>query len=349
MHNHGAQADRGAIVSSSGMFSPLTRRQCLIAASGLTLGACAPESAVPSLLRSSDVHPADYPTVKAVNWISEQLSTATQGRLRIKTYHSGQLGRESDALDLVRLGALDITRVFVGGLTNIFDETTLLCLPFYLRSKAHLRSVLDGAIGASILDRFSAMGLVGLAFYDSGARNLYTGHRAVETPNDLVRQKIRAPNSDVFIEFLRALGANPTPLAYSAVYSALETRLIDGAENNLRSYHSSRHFEAAKYFSLTEHSFAPDVLVMSRKLWLRLGKDDQALVQSLARQSVTVMRKLWDEGEDIAQQALSARGVQMISVDRAAFAAAVEPMLDRYQNLPKLRALADQINGLAHS
>ena len=329
------------------MLSRLTRRQCLIGASGLALGACAPKSTAPGLLRSSDVHPADYPTVKAVNWLGEQLSTATQGRLRIKTYHSGQLGRESEALDLVRLGALDITRVFVGGLTNIFDETTILCLPFYMRSKAHLRAVLDGPIGASILDRFTAMDLVGLAFYDSGARNLYTGHKAVRTPKDLVGQKIRAPNSDLFIEFLRALGANPTPLAFSAVYSALETRLIDGAENNLRSYHSSRHFEAAKYFSLTEHSFAPDVLVMSRKLWLRLGKDDQTLIQSLARQSVTVMRALWDEGEATAQQALIARGVNQITVDRSAFAAAVAPMVDRYVNQPNLRTLADQINGLA--
>jgi TRAP-type C4-dicarboxylate transport system substrate-binding protein len=206
------------------------------------------------LLTATDVHVKGYPTVAAVEWLGETLERETEGRVRLRQYHSGQLGRESEAIDMARFGAIDLTRVYTGGLNNPFPLTQALCLPYVFDSVAHLRRAIDGEVGAAVLAGFARRDLVGLAVYDCGARCFYNTRRALNTPADLHGLKLRVPPSDIFIRLLRELGANPTPLAYGEVFSALETRLIDGAENNIRSFHSSRHFEAAGFWSQSEHS-----------------------------------------------------------------------------------------------
>jgi len=280
-------------------------------------------------LTATDVHPAGYPTVEAVNWIGSELERATGGRLRLRLYHSGQLGRESDAIDMARFGAIDITRVYAGALNNAFPLTTALCLPYVFESVAHLRQTLDGDVGRAVLDSFGTRGLVGLAIYDSGARCFYNTRHAVNTPEDLAGLKLRVPASDIFIEMLRLCGANPTPLAYGAVYSALETHLIDGAENNLRSYHASRHFEAARFWSHSQHSYAPDVLLISAARMAALSTADQHLLRELALASVAVMRERWDAGEAAASAAINAGGVTRNEVDVAAFRHRLQPLIER--------------------
>jgi len=300
-------------------------------------------AAAPRPLTATDVHPANYPTVAAVRWLGEQLAAATDGRVRIRLYHSGQLGRESDAIDMARFGALDIVRVYSGALNNAFPLTRALCLPSLFSSTAHLRRVLDGEVGAAVLADFARRDLVGLALYDCGARCFYNTARPIERPQDLHGLKFRVPPSDIFMRLLRELGANPTPLAFGEVYSALETRLIDGAENNLRSFHASRHFEAAGYWSESAHSYAPDVLLMSRRSFEALGADDQALLRGLAQQSVGLMRQLWDEGESAASAALAAAGVRRNAIDAGAFRHALAPLLDDYSRDPALGPLITRI------
>lgn len=325
-----------------------TRRQLLqglaaapLLAPGVTL------AAADRPLTATDVHPSNYPTVAAVRWIGEQLEAATDGRVRIRLYHSGQLGRESDAIDMARFGALDIVRVYSGALNNAFPLTRALCLPSLFTSTAHLRQVLDGDVGAAVLADFARRDLVGLALYDCGARCFYNTVRAIERPQDLHGLKFRVPPSDIFMRLLRELGANPTPLAYGEVYSALETRLIDGAENNLRSFHASGHFEAAGYWSESAHSYAPDLLLMSRRRFEALGADDQALLRALAKQSVGLMRQLWDAGEAEASAALAAAGVRRNPVDTEAFSRALKPLLDDYSRDPALSALIIRIRSEA--
>ncbi len=322
----------------------MNRRQLLLgAASATALVSAAPASAsgaaASSVLTATDVHPAGYPTVEAVKWIGEQLTQRTDGRLHIRQYHSGQLGRESDAIDMARFGAIDITRVYSGALNNAFPLTVALCLPYLFESVEHLRTTLDGDVGRSVLDGFASRDLVGLAIYDSGARCFYNTRRAVNVPQDLAGLKLRVPGSDIFIQMLRLCGANPTPLSYGAVYSALETHLIDGAENNIRSFHASRHFEAAPFWSQSEHSYAPDVLLISRRRFDMLSNADQALLRELAAQSVSVMRKQWDEGEATALAAIDAGGVKRNEVDTAAFRRAVEPIVAQYRAIPEIDRL----------
>ncbi|MCB1628078.1 MAG: TRAP transporter substrate-binding protein DctP, partial [Xanthomonadales bacterium] len=167
--------------------------------------------------------------------------------------------------------------------------------------------------------------------------------RPIRGPQDLQGMKIRVPLSDMFMQLLGLFGANPTPLAYGAVYSALETHLIDGAENNLRSFHASRHFEAARYWSLSGHSYAPDILLMSQARFDAMSAADQALLRELARESVGRMRQWWDEGEATAREAIAAAGIETGEVDVAAFRAAAAPLVGDYRRDPRIDALYRQI------
>lgn len=315
-----------------------------MAVSGLVPSVAARGSEV---LTATDVHVKDYPTVKAVEWFGNALADETGGRLRIQQFHSGQLGRESEAIDMVRFGAIDITRVYSGGLNNAFPLTRALCLPYVFDSVAHLRRALDAGIGARVLDGFTSRGLVGLAIYDCGSRSVYNTRRPIFAPSDMHGLKLRVPLSDIFMRLIRDFGANPTPLAYGEVFSALQTHLIDGAENNLRSFHSSRQFEAAHYWSDTQHSYAPDVLVISKQRFDALDAADQARVRRLATASVGVMRRLWDEGTDASLQALKASGLRMNEVDLPAFRRASLPLLRAYRRDPDIDGLYRAIRAMA--
>ena len=218
-----------------------------------------------AVLRAADVHPAGYPTVAAVAWLDSELEREFGGQLRLHLHHSGQLGSEKDTLELARVGALAVTRVHSSVLNNTVPATRILSLPYVIDSTAHLRRAVDGAFGDAILAACERHGLMGLAIYDSGARCIYNTRRPVTVPEDLRGLKLRVPQSDIFLESLEVLGASPTPLAYGAVFSSLQTHLIDGAENNVPSFYSSRHFEVARFWSATEHSYAPDMLLMSRR------------------------------------------------------------------------------------
>lgn len=318
---------RGLCAASVGaMFGPIA-------------GAGASDRRAAGVFTATDVHPKDYPTVVAVRWIGETLARETGGRLRIRTYHAGQLGRESDTLELARNGAIDFTRVYTGALNNAFPLTRALCMPFVFDSVAHQRRVHDGGIGAAVLRGFESRGVIGLALYDSGARCFYNTRRPLRVPRDLAGLKLRVPPSDIFIALIRLLGGNPTPLPYGQVFSALETHLIDGAENNLRSFHASRHFETARYWSQSAHSYAPDALLISKRSFDALTPSDRALLTDVARASVRVMRDAWDTSEAESRRALEAAGVVMNAVEIGEFRRAAEPLVRDAIADPQLRAL----------
>lgn len=309
------------------------------AGASAAFGVGASDGRAAGVFTATDVHPKDYPTVAAVRWLGETLERETGGRLRIRMYHAGQLGRESDTLELARNGAIDFTRVYTGALNNAFPLTKALCMPFAFDSVEHQRRVHDGAVGAAVLRGFEARGVVGLALYDSGARCFYNTRRPLHAPRDLVGLKLRVPPSDIFIALIRLLGGNPTPLPYGQVFSALETHLIDGAENNLRSFHASRHFETARYWSQSAHSYAPDALLISKRTFDGLTPSDRALLTDAARASVRVMREAWDTSEAESRRALEAAGVAMNTVDAAAFRRAAEPLVRDLLADPQLHAL----------
>ncbi len=324
-----------------------SRRALLLGVSaGLLTGPRALLAAAPSMI-ATDVHVAAYPTVQAVQWMSDYLQRESAGRLSLRIMHSGQLGRENDTVDLTRYGVIDLTRVHVGAITNSIPESQVFALPYLFESTEHLRRAVDGAPGQQVLAAMARRDLVGLAWYDAGQRCFYNTRQPLNTPADLHGLKLRVPVSDVYIDLVAALQGNPTPLGYSDTYSSLQTHLIDGAENNWQSFKSSRHFEVARYWSQTEHSYAPDVLMMSRRKFTQLSVADQALVRTAARQSVQYMRSLWDRAEANAREHVLAAGVQFNTVDIPAFRRAAQPLVDRYARKPALGALINNIRAMA--
>jgi tripartite ATP-independent transporter DctP family solute receptor len=299
------------------------------------------------VLRAADVHPAGYPTVAAVEWMNSELERAFGGALRLRIYHSGQLGSEKDTLELARIGALALTRVHSSVINNAVPATRILSLPYVFDSTEHFRRAVDGEFGAAILAACERRGLIGLAIYDSGTRCMYNTRRPVVVPQDLHGLKLRVPQSDIFLESVQALGGNPTPLAYGAVFSSLQTHLIDGAENNVPSFHSSRHFEIARFWSATEHAYAPDMLMMSKRAADALPPEQLEFLRDAARRSVTLMRARWDTAVANAERAVADGGVAVNEVDKDAFRKAAEPVVTRYLADPELARLQTMLREVA--
>ena len=325
----------------------MIRRRALLAAAAAVVVARAGRAAPRQALTAADVHVDGYPTVMAVRRIGEILERETGGRLGTRVYHAGQLGREGDTVNLARFGALDITRVNMAALNNMFPATRILSRPYVFDSVAHLRRALDGEPGRAILSDFERRDLVGLAFYDAGARCFYNARHPVRAPADLAGLKIRVPPSDIFMDLVRTLGANPTPLAFGEVFSALQTGLIDGAENNWQTFHTSRQFEVAHHWSQTEHSYSPEALLMSRARFDALAPPDRDLLRAAAAESVPYMRELWDRSEIRSRETVLAAGTRVATVDLDAFRVAARPVLQRHLDEPGLRALHDGIRALA--
>jgi tripartite ATP-independent transporter DctP family solute receptor len=314
-------------------------RRWLLAAACMALAA----PAAARDFRSAEIHPADYPTTKAVEYMGQLLKERSGGKLGVKVFPNGALGQERDTIEQLKIGGLDMMRINVAPLNNIVPETIVPALPFIFRSEEHMHTVLDGPIGDEILAAMESQGMIGLAFYDSGARSMYAT-KPIKTLADIQHSKVRVQQSDLFVAMIEALGANPTPMPYGEVYTALKTGIIDAAENNYPSYESSRHFEAAPFYSLTEHSMAPEVLVFSKPIWDRIKPEDQAMIRQAAKDSVPEMRKLWDEREAKSRQTVEAGGAKIGQIeDKQAWTDAMKPVYDKFASTPELQSLVQRV------
>ena len=294
-------------------------------------------------LRSADIHPDGYPTVEAVKYFGTLLSERSGGRIKVQVFHSAQLGQEKDTIEQTRFGVIDLNRINMAPFNNLIPETAVPSLPFVFRSVEHMRKTMDGPIGEQILKAFEPHGLVALAFYDSGARSFYNTKRPIRTLPDMKGLKIRVQQSDMFIDLVNGLGANATPMPFGEVYSALQTGVVDGAVNNWPSYESTRHFEVAKFYSITEHSLSPEVLVMAKKTFDKLSPEDQQIVRTAAKESVAKMRDLWDAREKAAEETVKSKGAQVNPVEKQSFIDAMKPVYDKYAKDPKLKELLARI------
>jgi tripartite ATP-independent transporter DctP family solute receptor len=325
----------------------LTRRAFLASAAAGVAASRAAFANEPGLLTAADVHRDGYPTVESVKWIGEELTRQTGGRLGIRHYHSGQLGNEDDSIGLVRFGGIDMCRVNIAALNNAFPETAILSLPYVFQSTDHLHRAIDGSVGADLLKVFERRGMVGLAFYDAGARCFYNARHPIADLGGLNGLKIRVPQSDIFLAMAGAMGANPTPLTVSAVFSALQTHLIDGAENNWPTFETARHFEVAHEWAQTEHSYSPEALLISQRSFDALKPDDRDLLRDTARRSVPIMREKWVKTETASREKVLAAGVKVTEVDKAPFRKAVEPVMAHYLQDERLAELFKRISAEA--
>jgi tripartite ATP-independent transporter DctP family solute receptor len=312
---------------------------------GLTLAAGL-ASAQEITLRSADLHPDGYPTVEAVKYMGQLVSERTNGRIKIEVMNNAVLGTEKDTIEQTRFGVIDMNRVNAAPFNNLVPETVVLGLPFLFRSTEHMHNTVDGPIGDEVLAAFEPHGLVGLAFYDSGARSFYTTKKPIEKLADLKGMKIRVQQSDLWIAMMQAFGANPTPMPMGEVYSSLETGVVDGAENNWPSYESARHYEVAKNYTLTQHSQTPEILVISKIAWDKLSPEDQKVLKQAAKDSVGKMRELWVAREKASEEKVRAAGNKIIEVDKKEFSDAMKPVYDKFITDPKQKDLLTRVQAV---
>lgn len=292
--------------------------------------------------RVSDVQPDDYPTVVALKSMSQSLEKMSGGKFKMKVFNKGALGTEKETIDQVKIGALDMVRVNVAPMNGVCPMTMVPTMPFLFHSVEHMRKSLDGAIGDEILGSCEAQGFVGLAFYDSGARSIYA-KKPIKTVADVKGLKIRVQQSDLWVALVNAMGANATPMSYGEVYTGLKTGLIDAAENNIPSFDTAKHVEAVKYYSKTEHSMAPEILLMSKIVWDKLSKSEQDMVRQAAKESVKVEREKWDEQEAKSLANVKAAGAIIGDVDKRSFQAVMQPVYEKFITTPDMKRLVKAI------
>jgi len=298
----------------------------------------------PLILRTAETQPSDYPTSQALEFMGQKLQELSDNKISLKLYNGGQLGDEKDTLEITILGGIDLARINITPLNSIVPETNVLGLPFLFRSTTHMRSVVDGEIGDEILASLEPYGLIGLAFYDSGARSIYNNSREIHHPSDLAGLKIRVQNSELAVAMVEALGANPTPMGFGQVYESIVLGTIDGGENNWPSYATTRHYEAAPYYTLTRHTMTPEVLVMSKQRWQKLTKIQQDLIRQAAKASVPYMREQWDKRvTDARAKIINAGGHITEPSNMQPFMDAMQPVYQRFVDTEKKRNLVDRI------
>jgi tripartite ATP-independent transporter DctP family solute receptor len=281
--------------------------------------------------KASDVHPLGYPTIEAIVRMGKKIEAETNGRISIQMYPSMQLGGEKEMIEQAQVGALQISRVSVGALGPVVDDLNVFNLPFIFRDEAHMRKVIDGPIGAEMLDKVSASSarLIALGWMDGGTRNVYAA-KPVTKPADLKGLKVRMMGNPIFVETMNAMGGNGVAMGYNELYSALQTHVVDGAENNPPSFLTANHYQVVKVYSLTGHLIIPEIFVFSKKTWESLSPQDQAMLKKYSREAQMEQRKLWDAYTGEAEAKLKAAGVQFVAADKPAFYQATQPIRDKY-------------------
>jgi tripartite ATP-independent transporter DctP family solute receptor len=315
----------------------------IIAAAVVSTSAFAQQKLV---LKASDVHPAGYPTVVAVENLGKKLEAATNGRISVQMYPSMQLGGEKEAIEQAQIGAIAFARVSVGALGPVVDDLNVFNLPYVFRNTTHMQHVIDGPIGQELLDKVtnSGKGLVGLCWMDAGARNFYNTKKPIKTMADLKGMKVRVMGNPMFVEMANSMGGNGVAMGYDQVFSALQTGVVDGAENNPPSFVFDNHYQVAKFYTVDEHLIVPEMLVFSKKAWDSMSKEDQALLIKFSKEAQQEERKLWDVYEQQAMDKAKAAGIQIIQVsdaDKKVFQDAVKPVWDKYG--PKYEATVKRI------
>jgi tripartite ATP-independent transporter DctP family solute receptor len=259
-----------------------------------------------------------------------------------------QLGGEKETIEQTQIGAVQMVRVSVGAMGPIVDDINVVNMPFLFKNTAHAEKMMDGPIGQELLDKITASpnaGLVGLCWMDSGARSLYNTKRPIKAIEDLKGLKFRVIGNPIFVDMMNALGGNGVAMGYDQVFSALQTGVIDGAENNPPSYVFSNHYTAAKYYSLTEHLIIPEVLLFSKKAWTSLSSDDQGLIKKFAREAQLEEREFWQKYEQQAMEKAKAAGCEITEIpDKTPFQNAVKPVWDKYG--PKYQDMIKRIQAI---
>lgn len=287
--------------------------------------------------------PVSHPVHKGILEMQRSLHEKSGGKLQIKIFPDAQLGAEREVLELLQIGSIALTKVSAASLANFAPEYQVLTLPYLFRDSKHLFEVLEGDIGKKILESGSEYLLRGLCFYDAGSRSFYTTKNPIRTPDDLKGLKIRVMNNQIAVDMINELGASATPMAFGELYTALQQRVVDGAENSIPSFFSSNHYEVCKYYTVDEHSLVPDVVVMGTKFWDTLNQEEKEWFQAAANESAVKQKVFWKETVKENTEVLKKANVHFYFPDKGLFSSKTKDLASELKKDPKMKSLIENI------
>ncbi|MBX2839466.1 MAG: TRAP transporter substrate-binding protein [Gammaproteobacteria bacterium] len=292
--------------------------------------------------RAWNIHHDGHPNTAAMDRFSELVKEATKGEINVEVFHGGVLGSQPDALEQVRIGAIEIGNFNLGPIGPMVKEANLVSLPFIFKSVPHMFRVLEGEAGDVMAKAMADAGVLPLAWIDAGARSFYS-QKPINTPADVEGLKIRVMNNDLYTSMISAMGGNPSPMAFSEVQQALKTGVVDGAENNFPSFKNVGHYEVTTHYSLSEHLIIPECICVNTKKFEALSPEMQAAVRSAAEEAAIYQRELWAVQSEQARKDVEAAGVKVNEVaDKGPFQSAMTAVYDEYLAAnPDMRELVE--------
>jgi len=288
----------------------------------------------------------NHPVHKGMVFMQEKLAEKSGGKLQIEIYPSQQLGTQRQALELLQIGSLAMTKTSGAVMENFAPKIKCLSLPYVFRDRQHNYNVQDGKVGRELLLASEKFRLRGLGYFDAGQRSFYTKDRSINKPADLEGLKIRVQESVMAMDLVRSLGGAPTPISYGELYTALQQGVVDGAENNPPSFVTSRHYEICKYYSLNEHTAVPDILVIGTAAWNRLSSQEQVWLQEAADEAIDYQRKIWVESEEECLAIVKAAGVIVTRPDKSLFVEKTKVLLEKFKDDKEMYSLIQRIQAV---
>lgn len=276
-------------------------------------------------------------------YMNDRLKELSSGKMSMDIYSSAQLGSENQCIELLQIGSLDITKVSSAALEGFADPFKVFGIPYIFSSREQFFAVLDGEVGKRILESTEPYWFRGLAYFDSGARSFYTVNKQIRTPEDLKGLKIRVQKSPIAVEMMKTLGGSATPVDWGELYTALQSNVVDGAENNTPSVTTAFHHEVAKYYSVNEHTMCPDVIIVSLATWKKLSNQEREWLQHAANDAAIYQRELWAKQEKQSMEEMKEHGMEIIYPDKRPFIEAATPMIEHYKADPIFHDLIEQI------
>lgn len=262
------------------------------------------------------------------------VKTRSNGRIDVQVAPSAQLGDDAAMVTALRTGALDISANSQGAVANAVPEYAAYGMPFMFTSSAGAFRMLDGALGKELADKSAAKGLIVLGYWDNGIRHMTNSKRPITRVEDMKGLKMRTPPDTVLVDIMQALGAEAQQIKFSELYVALQQGVVDGQENPLANIEASKLYEVQKHLALTSHMFQMTPFLMSKRTWDRLSEADRKMIQEAAAEATAYQRKLSQDADDKLLADLKAKGVQVTTVDTAAFAKATAPVYDKWLATP---------------
>ncbi|WP_221038020.1 TRAP transporter substrate-binding protein [Gelria sp. Kuro-4] len=298
----------------------------------------------PIVLKLGHVLNEASPFHKGAEEFARAVKEKSGGRLEVKIFPNGQLGNDRTLAEAMQMGTLDMEVAGSATLVGFVPRLQLFDLPFLFRDQQHAYKVLDGPIGKEVLKDFDQKGIVGLAFWENGLRHLTNSVRPIKTPNDVKGLKIRVQEIPLHVSFWKILGADPTPMAWTEVYTALQQKTVDGEENPIQTIYTQKIYEVQKYISLTGHVYGAAVIMVSKKTYDKLPADLQKVLVEAAQETADWERNYVKDLEDKALKELPGLGMEIEhNPDREAFKAAVQPVYDEYAEKLNAKDLIEQI------